>query len=362
MATESRRARTPLIERLLQEPYAFEFFQAVRILEEGARRAAVDAAAPAPARIGEDGDPLQESARFRATVGLSFPAAAVNEVQRASGDEGDGMWPRRPSMAVSFLGLTGQSGVLPQRYTELMIRSVRAKDNALRDFFDLFNHRAISFFYRAWQKYRLPPAYERAGPGGNDPISLSLFAIIGFATGHLRGRLKVEDETLLYYCGHLAHWPRSAMALEAMLSDYAGRPVRVEQFRGRWLALALDQRSALPSPAAPQGQFMGLGVDAVVGERVWDVQGNFRLRIGPLSYEQFARLMPGSEELARLAQLTQLYAGPELEFDVQLTLAKEEVPRLRVGAEGIYQPRLGWNSWLKHVPFREDSSDAVFAV
>ena len=34
------------------------------------------------------------------------------------------------------------------------------KDYALRDFLDIFNHRALSLFYRAWQKYRFPFAYE----------------------------------------------------------------------------------------------------------------------------------------------------------------------------------------------------------
>ena len=66
-------------------------------------------------------------------------------------------------MLVAFLGLTGPSGVLPPHYTaHADARVCAAKDTSLRDLLDMFNHRLISLFYRAWEKYRLPFAYERS--------------------------------------------------------------------------------------------------------------------------------------------------------------------------------------------------------
>lgn len=353
MAAAGGRPHPSLIERLFKEPERFRFFQAVRLL---ARASACDATKnPGRERrlpIGEDADPSAEIVRFRSHPSLSFPPAevvALKEVDRHG-----------PEMTVSFMGLGGPTGVLPQHYTATIIRTVREKSLSLRDFLDVFNHRLISLFWRAWAKYRLPIAYEHGAGRGGDAITDSLRALVGIGGEHLRGRTRVGDETLLHYAGHLGHFPRSAAGLEAMLSDYFGRPVRVQQFFGRWLPLAPDERSRLASREEPLGAYCALGVDATLGERVWDVQGSFRLHIGPLTYAQFLRFMPSGDDLVRLGELTKLYVGPDLSFDVQLTLEKEEVPELRLSGPGVDAPRLGWNTWLHHEPEWRDRDDAVF--
>lgn len=355
MVSARRRTRTPLIDRLIEEPHAFEFFQAVQLLEHAAKRTSD---APGNARVGEDADPRHEAVRFSAYQTVLFPPAAVLEAapprQADVGQPG-----RPPGLMVGFMGLTGPSGVLPQHYTELLIRSLRDKSTALRDFLDLFNHRLVSLFHRAWEKYRLPATYERHAPQ-EDPVTSCLMALVGLDMPHLRERMAVDDEAIAHYAGHYAHWPRSVSALESILSDFFERPVRVEQFRGRWVWLAPDELTTLPSRSLPEGAFGQLGTNAVIGERVWDVQGSFRLRIGPVDYRQFASFMPGSRDLAQLVDLTRLFVGPTLSYDVQITLARQEVPFLQLAGEGDYVPRLGWNTWLKQSEFREDASDAVF--
>jgi type VI secretion system protein ImpH len=364
MATKGRRPHASLIDVLYAEADRFEFFQAVRILErEAARRAAEDPRFEGRPAVGEDGDPRREAVRFRARQTLSFPATAVSRLERGSSDPTNERPAGPPELTVNFMGLTGPSGVLPQHYTEMLIRSIRDKSLSLRDFLDLFNHRLISLFVRAWEKYRPPFAYERQGRhAADDPISALLYALLGFGTGHLRGRLAVDDETLLFYAGHLTHAPRSAIGLEAILSDYFGRPVRIEQFRGRWAALAADERTALPDRAHPDGRFGRLDGNAVLGDRVWDVQGSFRIHIGPLGYADFVQFMPDGVHLRALADLVRTYVGPDLGYDVQLTLIKAEVPACRLAGEGDYAPRLGWNTWLKHWEHPRDVSDAVFTL
>lgn len=357
MATAGGRPRPTLIERLFREPQRFRAFQAVRILEQAAA-AAVRERSATRHPVGGDADPASEVVRFRALTTLAFPPAEVADLRDGEA-EPDGA-ARPPEMTVTFMGLQGPSGVLPQHYTTLLIRSIRDKSVAMRDLFDLFNHRLVSLFVRSWSKYRLPIAYEVGARRGGDGATEALRGVVGIAGQHLRNRTSVADETLLHYAGHFSHFPRSAASLEAMLSDYFGRPIRVEQFYGRWLALAREEQTALPDRDEPEGRYCQLGVTATLGDRVWDVQSGFRLHIGPLDYGQFLRFMPDGEDLKRLAELTQLYVGQDLSFDVQLTLKKDAVPFCRLGRDGEDRPRLGWNTWLKHGEYLRDVDDAVF--
>src|SRR5262249_12446260 len=137
MATPRRRTDPPLERELFEEPYRFDFFQAVRLLGR---------LQPDRARVGHGGHPGREVARFRARQSLAFPPSSVHELERPKDPDGP------PEMTVAFLGLTGPSGVLPRVYTELLMERRRAGDRTPTAFFDVFNHRAISLFYRAWEK------------------------------------------------------------------------------------------------------------------------------------------------------------------------------------------------------------------
>jgi type VI secretion system protein ImpH len=366
MITASRRDDADLSGRLQREPHRFDFFQAVRLLERLVRDGATTPAPPARRQpVGGDSPPEQEIVRFRALPSLSFPAAAVAGVRQAASADGARQAPA-PEMSVAFLGLTGPAGVLPPHYTALLMRRLREKDTSLRDWLDLFNHRLVSLFYRAWEKYRLPFAYERArldGPGKEpERVTQALHALVGRGTGGLRGRQEIPDEAQLFYSGHFAHHPRSAAALELLLTDYFALPVGVLQLQGHWLYLDRDDQAQMPSPLQPRGRNNRLGQDLVVGERVWGVESNFRLRVGPLSYRQFLGFMPQvGTSLRPLCHMTRSYVGLEFLFDVQLVLRAADVPGLRLGADGDERPYLGWNTWVRSEPCARDVEDAVFA-
>jgi type VI secretion system protein ImpH len=366
MAAADRRAGPGLSGRLFAEAHRFDFFQAVRLLErvlgEAARRAGHAPRQP----VGRDRPADQEVVRFRALPALSFPAGAVSQIRLpdgAPGPDGDAV---RPDMVVACLGLTGPQGVLPHHYTALLLRRIRAKDFALRDFLDLFNHRLLSLFYRAWEKYRLPFAYERCrldtAGREEDLATRGLYSLVGLGTKGLRGRLEIDDEAVLFYGGHFAHQPRNALSLEGLLEDYLAMPVEVRQLHGQWLYLQAAEQALMPSRADPRGRHNHLGRGLTVGERIWDVQGKFRLRVGPLTYAQFRRLMPDGEGLRPLCQLARLYVGPELDFDVQTVLKRSEVPRCRLRTQGPDRPHLGWNTWMRSRPAARPADDAVFSL
>jgi type VI secretion system protein ImpH len=343
-----------LSEQLFREPYRFDFFQAVRLLERMAR----EAGQRAPQPVGYDYPPDQEAVRFRAHNSLSFPAAPIQQL-KWTGEEGQKTRP--PEMTVNFMGLTGPSGVLPFHYTRLLIQRLRLKDQALRDFFDLFNHRTISLFYRAWEKYRIPILVERSQrQSAEDVISHCLYCLVGFGTGAQRGRHSFADSVFLYYGGHFSHFPRNAAALEAILQDYFEFPLNVQQMQGQWLFLDEEDQTRL-SGGLPASGHLELGVDVLVGSRVWDVQSKFRLRAGPVSRTLYHRLLPDGDMLRPLAELTRAYVGTDLDFEIQLVLKGIDVPRCQlVSTTQIDSARLGWNTWLVSRPIEREVDDAVF--
>lgn len=354
---------------LFTEGFLFDFFQAVRLLER---------LAPRLKPVGRGGPPAAEVVRFRAHPSLGFPASAIFDVERPTAAL------PLPAMTVTFMGLTGPLGVLPIHYTELLMRQEREakgpEKNALRAWLDLFNHRLISLFYRAWEKYRFTIPYERGEYADRepDPFTRCLYSFVGLGTPSLRGRLRVavreereeriteralarvEDLVLLHFGGFFAHRPRCAVSLEALLGDYFGLPLRICQFQGQWLRLDPSNQSRLGAAGAD------LGLNVVAGERVWDVQCKVRIRLGPLGYAKFSEFLPDRTPVPRrkafflLCHLVRLYVGPELDFDVQLVLRKEDVPACRLADGDDGGPRLGWNTWITSGSLADDAEDAVF--
>lgn len=374
MATKIGRTGPPLIEQLVAEPWRFDFFQAVRLLEQCAAERMQDAPHSHVHAVGYNDPPEEELLRFHALASHVFPPGEVCSITPLVDPDGDSGTNLRFDMVVPFFGLTGPSGVLPQHYTQLLIDRIRLHDYALRDFLDIFNHRMLSLYYRAWEKYRFYVGYEKKswqvrttelhGPMRQEARTAlfehCLYSLIGLGTGGLRNRLTFADEALIYYAGLFAHRPRNAVSLQRMLSDYVAVPVSVHQFQGKWLYLNPTDQTSLASAEAPDGMNASLGQDAIIGERVWSVQDNFRIRIGPLDYSSFCRFMPTGDRLKPLAQLTRTYVGPEFEFDVQPILRARDVPATQLPTGNSQPPRLGWNTWLLSRPMQRDCDDAVF--
>lgn len=328
MAAQIGRPASGLSEDVFAHGYRFEFFQAVRLLAR---------LRPDREPIGRDADPSKEVVRFRSHVSLSFPPSPIHAINRNERSD------RPIEMTVAFMGLTGPLGVLPSHYTELLLERMRVKDTTLRDFLDLFNHRMISLFYRAWEKHHCAIGYERSlMTRERDHFAGMLFALMGLGTGGLRERLGIEDQELLRYAGLLVQRPRSAHALERCLGDYFHVPVTVKQFVGARLALSEQDWTRL---GVIDGNNV-LGRTAMAGTSVWDQQARFQVRLGPLAFSDFNRMLPSGTAFPALISLTKLFARQDLDFDVRLILKRDEAPACRLG-ERAYAPRLGWTTWLK---------------
>ena len=325
---------------LRKEPYLFEFFQAVRLLER---------LFPEKSPVGRFNPPNTEVVRFTANSTLTFPASEVQSLD----------WPseeRSGKMQVNFMGLTGPEGVLPLYYTSLLAERLRAGDKSSSDFFDIFNHRIISLYYLAWEKYRFSVAYEREGL---DPFSHHLMDLIGMGTPAMQNRLPILDESLLYYSGLLAQRPRSATALENLLSDYFEVSVEVEQFAGGWYPLDRSTQTNL------QGGFSDteeLGVGVVVGDEVWDQTARVRIKIGPLSLPQYQDFLPQGTAFPALRAFTRFFSNGEFDFEIQLILDRKDVPPCELGDERENAPQLGWHTYIKNQDMNKDASETILQL
>jgi type VI secretion system protein ImpH len=223
----------------------------------------------------------------------------------------------------------------------------------MMNFFDVFNHRMVSLFYQAWEKYRFAIAYER---GERDRFSHHLMDLIGIGTKRLENRLAVRDDALLFYAGLLSMHTRSAAALERILADYFEIPVEVEQFVGAWQGL---RESDLCRFDRGLGVSEQLGGGAIVGDEIWNQQAGVRVKLGPLGLTQYLDFLPSGTAYDSVRSLAKFVSRGEIDFEIQLILKKEEVPACELGLEDSVAPRLGWTSWAKTRPLGQDASDTI---
>lgn len=341
MAAESRTQDpgldvSPLADALRDEPWSFEFFQAVTLLQR---------LAPERQPVGRFSNPDNEAVRFRGNTSLGFPASSIQGLD----------WPEDgpPDMMVNFMGLTGPMGILPYCYTELVLERAKAKDYSFQSFLDIFHHRMVSFFHRAWEKYRFPVTHSM---GQEDLFEHHLRDLVGLGTPGMENRQAIPDDALLHFAGLIARQARSAEALEQILASYFDVPVEVEEFVGGWYTLDAATQCELGEEDS-DSQRLGLG--AVVGDELWDQQSRVRIKIGPMALDQYRQFLPDGSAYESLKAITRFFAADEFDFEVQLILRADDVPRCEMGVGDKTAPRLGWITWLKSAPLSRNPNETI---
>lgn len=321
------------------EPFRVQFFQAVRLLQR----------IEAPRKpVGYFVTPQGETIRFVSRTSLEFPASEIHKTRRLETGQLE--------MMVEFMGLNAAISVMPAPYTELLIARAREKDYAMEEFFNIFNHRMISFHYRGWEKYRFFVEYERTG---EDRLSEKLYDIIGLGTNALRGRQGFPDPAYLNYIGLLGKHVRTASNLEQLLEDYFEVPAKITQFAGAWRKLRRDDQTWMLGKGGPNER---LGVGTIAGDEVYDHHGRIGIALGPMRFEKYRSLLPGQSAYHELAAWVRFYSSGSYEAEVQLILARQDVPFCELGAAGQTGPQLGFVSWLRTRSIERDPGDAKYLV
>lgn len=360
MFATKRRFEPSVIQRLLDEPYRFQFFQATRIVELWLKQNGIS-----------HENAVAEYVRFYNRTSLSFPASELDSlkifpltVKKTGADLRKALETgelAHIAITPSFMGFLGGNGTLPAHYTERIAEHVLfEKDDSPRAFLDTFSNRAVALFYQAWRKYRLEFKYELGMPGQKDQFLPLLLSLAGIGHESLQKRLNLDGDGLLdqsmgYYSSALMQRPISAAHMQKVLSEYFAVSIKVEQFIGSWYGVPEEQQTILGLANAT------LGSEAMVGARVWQRDLRMRLVIGPLSNTKFESFLPGGKCARTLEQMLGMFSKLCLEFEVQLILRKQDVKAVSLISERK-NGRLGWDSFLMTAPPLEDRQDVQYEI
>lgn len=335
MADENRTAFDSVgwLKALAAEPFAFDFHQALRRVEVAFRELP---------RWGEASKPKDEPLRLGQDPSFEFSPSAVRTFSGATDSV-------KARLTVGFLGLFGPQGALPLHLTEYARERIRqAGDHTFATFVDLFHHRMLVLFHRAWSKSRASVSRDRPE---SDAFRTYVGAAFGLALPAQAGLDAVPDLAKLHFAGLFAMASRPPDGLTAVLSGYLGLPVKIREFMGEWLELHDDDRFRLGhSP-----RVSSLGRSTVLGRRVYSRSHKFRVVLGPLRERDFSDFLPGGRGLARVTALVQAYAGPQLAWDLELIPAFDALTPLRLGRTG----RLGLSAVLGSQKGAEHQANVV---
>ncbi|TKC81440.1 type VI secretion system baseplate subunit TssG [Trinickia terrae] len=334
MAADAGQPARSVAQRLFDEPHAFEFAQAVRLLE---------LLRPEAVPLGTGLDPRAEALGLMGALAPVFAPSALGAVRQAplrslAAPAGDGR--QQPQLEVNAFGLGGPDGPLPDTYLEWLQDRVRRKDTSAIAFLNLFQHRLLALLYRAQRKYRVADPYLAPD---RSPAQTVLRGLAGLQLSARRTTALpagIEAHAVVARAGLFANSRRSLAGFDVIAHHHFGVKIRSSPFAGGWRDLPEASRTSI----GRRGSNHLLGAGAVAGRRIWDQHRGIRLIIGPLErLADYQSFLPGGRRHAELRGLTAAYFGDDLYYHVELHLKAGEQPP--AGLSKAEPPRLGWTAW-----------------
>jgi len=336
MAADAGQTARSVAERLFAEPHAFEFVQAVRLLER---------LRPDAVPLGTGLDPRAEALALCGALAPVFAPSALGALRRESPRslahiDGEAGAVQQPELEVNAFSLGGPDGPLPDVYQEWLQDRARLKDTSAASFLNLFQHRLLSLLYRAQRKYRLADPFLAPE---HSPVQTVLRGMTGMLSLTRSANQRVhgiDASAILARAGLMANRRRSLAGFDVIASHHFSVPLRSSPFAGGWRTLPEASRTRV----GQRGRNHLLGQGAVAGTRIWDEHRGIGIAIGPLPLETYRSFLPGGPSHTALHALAMAYFGEDLRCRIDLTLCAGEQPRARLSAHA--PQRLGWTAWV----------------
>ncbi len=281
--------------------------------------------------------PSQEVFRLGQTATMAF---SPREISRLS------LQDDRLHLKLFSLGAWGPQGALPLHLTELAGSRYAQRDTTLTDFLDIFHHRALALFYRAWFVAQDTASLDRTR---DERFSFYIASLVGMDPQDLQDKC-LPAHARLASSAHLIREARNPDGLLGAIRYYFQIAAQMEEYVTQWIYLDSQDRSILGKTDSA----LQLGEGAILGDTVRDRQHKFKIILGPLTLAQYMRFSPWGPDLPVLKEWVRNFTGFEYAWDTQLVLAANEVPQASLS--GAHQ--LGYAAWLE----REARTEPVYGM
>ncbi len=331
MATPARRETTYLETEVCKRSSSYSFAQVLRLLRL--------------ISLQKDGRELFDNIRVRPELSLNFPYHEVTTVEKPKDA------PFRFLMTVTFLGMYGTGSPLPMFYTQELFKEEENNLSVSRDFIDTFNSVLYEAYFYAWKKYNL---FYSLFEDSDSALKERLLYLAGLSGEKFSKRFSSPHHQVRY-TGLSARPVKTAEGLRAIVADtLAGPSVTIEQCVTRMASIPKEQLLRLNISSNV------LGKSTVVGRKVLDRMGSFRIHLGPIQSRSLKRYLPDSTAMAAIAEQVRFYLDQPLEWDVAVSCYTRGMATVQLGSKN--KALLGWNTWVFTGKLPEKEVSARFTV
>jgi type VI secretion system protein ImpH len=304
------------LRNLGKEPWRFDYFAVLRQLERTFKDLP---------RIGDSAARRDEFVQLGQDPFMEFPASNLARVVQDD---------NRPlKVFVKYLGMLGPQGALALATTEEAYHYFLANDDAFPRFLDIFNHRFIQLFFRAWADSR--PIVQHDRPDA-DRFVAYIGSAIGVGSRPYQKLDSVPDAAKLGFAGLIGAQAKCASRLAGAICGLFNVKAEVEEFVGIRLVIESAEWTTLGE------RHNVLGGDALLGRSIFSVQDKIRIRIFTKNLAQYIRFLPTGDLCEPLADFVFFYNGDQLDWDCELAIPAGAAEPIKLGRFG----QLGWTTWM----------------
>ncbi|MCW8416756.1 type VI secretion system baseplate subunit TssG [Fluoribacter dumoffii] len=313
MATEVKQPELNILEKLLTQPKAFNFFQAIRLIGHILNYEAKHG--------------IKGKLEIIPLLTLAFPETDIHEIQLHRDTH-------QFTLIATFFSLYGTTSPLPTFYTEELIEDNDLDSKEMKSLLDIFHKRLYKILFRAWSKNRI---FEEFAEQHDTIYKEALYGFIGLAGKEIREKIP-NHNYLLRYSSHWISAHKSIWSLKNLLNDYFKVPINIYSFF-RCIQEIPEEQYCLLGKANHH-----LSKTAYLGSQFKSNSNSLLISIGPLSADVFPKFLANAQNTIQLRLLLQLYVKEPFSYFIEVILDKGCFKPIRLASETT--SILGVVSWL----------------